>query len=261
MRNRIALVFMLVLGLIAMASARATIFDGREIMSQVVDRPDGDDRKMVMRLILINEKEQTRERTVLSFSKDYGGDTKRILYFEKPADVKGVTLLTWEYDDPSKEDDRWLYLPALRKTRRLSGSAKNEYFLGTDFTYDDLGEHSVEEDNHELVKEEMFNGQICWVVNSVPRGTDGIYGKKVCWVRKDCLVIVKTEYYDQNQRLLKVLNALDIELRDGFWTILKMEMNNVQSKHKTVVEITDIKYNIDLKDSFFSVATLERGIL
>ena len=68
------------------------------------------------------------------------------MVFEKPADVKGTAFLSWEYDDPKKEDDKWLYMPAMKKVRRISGASKNEYFMGSDFTYDDMGDRNVEED-------------------------------------------------------------------------------------------------------------------
>lgn len=116
---------------------------GRDIMLKVYDRHDGNDQKGTMHMTLINRRGRTRERTVLFLSKDYGKDTKSITYFESPADVKGTGFLQSEYDDPSKEDDRWLYLPALKKVRRITGSSKNEYFMGTDFTYDDIGKRAV----------------------------------------------------------------------------------------------------------------------
>ena len=132
--------------------AQSAELTGRDIMLKVHDRPDGDDQKGVMQMTLINKRGKMRKRTVLFLSKDYGKDSKSITYFQSPADVKGTGFLSWEYDDPSKDDDRWLYLPALKKTRRISGSSKNDYFMGTDFTYDDLGDRSVDEDNHELLK-------------------------------------------------------------------------------------------------------------
>lgn len=74
------------------------------------------------------------------------------MFFEYPGDVKGTGFLTWDYDEPGKDDDKWLYLPAMKKTRRISGSsARQDYFMGSDFTYDDMGSRSVDEDTHELL--------------------------------------------------------------------------------------------------------------
>lgn len=237
--------------------AQSAELTGHDIMIKVDNRPDGNDRTMTMNMILINKQGKTRERTVLSYSKDYGKDSKGLIYFKKPADIKGTGFLSWEYDDPSKDDDRWLYLPALKKVRRISGTSKNDYFMGTDFTYDDLGDRSVDEDNHELQKEEEIDGNMCWVLESTPKNKDDMYSKVIRWIRQDALMPVKVEFYDKQDNLLKILTVSDIRKQDGFWTCFKMEMDNIQDKHKTILEITEMHYNQGLKDNFFKVSTLE----
>ena len=239
--------------------AQAVELTGRDIMTKVDNRPNGNDRTMTMNMTLINKRGKTRERSVVSYSKDYDKDSKSLIYFKKPADVKGTGFLSWEYDDPDKEDDRWLYLPALKKVRRISGSSKNDYFMGTDFTYDDLGNRSVDEDNHELLKQEDIDGNMCWVIESKPKNKDDMYSKVIRWIRQDALMPVKVEFYDKQDNLLKILTVLDIRKQDGFWTGFKMEMENIQEKHKTILEITEMHYNQGLKDNFFKVSTLESG--
>ena len=239
--------------------AQSAELTGQDIMVKVENCPDGDDRTMTMNMTLINKRGKTRERTVLSFSKDYGKDSKALIYFKKPADVKGTGFLSWEYDDPNKDDARWLYLPALKKVRRISGSSKNDYFMGTDFTYDDLGDRSVDEDDHELLSEEKIDGNTCWVIESKPKNKDDMYSKVIRWIRQDALMPVKVEFYDKQDNLLKILTISDIRKQDGFWTAFRMKMDNVQDKHKTILEITEMYYNQDLKDNFFKVSTLESG--
>lgn len=239
--------------------AQSAELTGYDIMIEVDNRPDGDDRTMTMNITLINKRGKTRERTVLSYSKDYGKDSKGLIYFKKPVDVKGTGFLSWEYDDPSKDDDRWLYLPALKKVRRISGSSKSDYFMGTDFTYDDLGDRSVDEDNHELLREEKIDGNTCWVVESTPKNKDDMYSKVIKWIRQDALMPVKVEFYDKQDNLLKILTVSDVRKQDGFWTGFRMEMENIQEKHKTILEITKMHYNQGLKDNFFKVSTLESG--
>jgi outer membrane lipoprotein-sorting protein len=241
------------------AYSQAAELTGRDVMLKVDSRPDGDDRKSVMHMTLINKRGRTRERTVLSYQKDYGKDTKVIMYFQKPADVKGTGFLSWEYDDPSKDDDRWLYLPALKKVRRISGSSENDYFMGTDFTYDDMGGRSVDEDIHELLREEEVVGVKCWVVESAPKDKDYMYSKTIKWIRQDSYVAAKAEYYDKMGSLMKILTMSDVRKQDGFWTIFKMEMDNKQKKHKTILELEEMHYNTKVKDSMFKVSNLERG--
>ncbi len=239
--------------------AQTTELTGTDIMLKVDNRADGDDRKSIMHMTLINKRGRTRERTVLSYQKDYGKDTKAIMYFQKPADVKGTGFLSWEYDDPSKDDDRWLYLPALKKVRRISGSTKNDYFMGTDFTYDDMGGRSVDEDNHKLLREEKRDGQKCWVVESVPKDKDYMYSRMVRWIRQDAFVPIRVEFYDRQGNLLKILTIPDVRKQDGFWTMFKMKMDNIQERHKTILELEEVHYNTKVKDSLFRVSTLERG--
>jgi len=234
---------------------------GSDIMLKIDNRPDGDDQKNVMHMTLINRRGRTRERTVLSYSKDYGKDSKTIVYFQKPADVTGTGFLSWEYDNPSKDDDRWLYLPALKKVRRISGSSENDYFMGTDFTYDDMGGRSVDEDTHKLIREEEVDGIKCWVVESVPKDKDYMYSKTIKWIRQDSYIAAKIEYYDRMGTLMKILTTSDVKKHEGFWTIFKMEMDNKQEKHKTILELEEVHYNTKVKDSLFRVSTLERGRL
>ena len=109
--------------------------DGTEIMRRVKDRPNGDTRSMEVELKLINKRGDERIRKLKSYSKDIGDDVKSIMFFTHPGDVKGTGFLTWDYDDPKKDDDKWLYLPAMKKVRRISSSsAKNISWVPTSLT-------------------------------------------------------------------------------------------------------------------------------
>ncbi len=239
------------------ASFYAGALSGRDIMVQVDERDDGDTRNSSMTMTLVNKRGSRRVRNVISYSKDYGKDSKKVMYFTKPEDVKGTCFLSWEYDDVSKEDDKWLYMPALRKERRISGKSSNDYFMGTDFTYDDMGDRNVDEDNHTLESEDVYEGRDCWVIKSVPV-EKGEYTYKKVWVRRDNFMVVHVEYYNR-VGLLKVLSCGRIEQIDGIWTAGEMVMENIQEKHKTVMEFSDIRYNSPVKDSLFTVASIKKG--
>lgn len=236
-----------------------TAISGRDVMLKVDNRNDGDDRTMEMKMLLENKRGKTRERSMVFYSKDYGKDSKSIFYFKAPSDVRGTAFLTWGYDDSSKDDDRWLYLPALKKVRRISGSSKNDSFMGSDMTYDDMGNRGVDEDNHTLLSEETFDGEECWVVESVSKDTDYNYSKVVSRVSKKMLVTIKVDFYDRQGKLLKTMTRSDFQQISGIWTSMKTVVENVQEKHKTVLTMSNIKYDTALKDSFFKVATIERG--
>lgn len=103
------------------AMVAAENLTGRDIVQKVKDRPDGDTRSSELSMTLINKAGSKRERKITSFAMDVGKDTKQIMFFRYPNDVKGTGFLTVDYDDISKDDDKWLYLPAMKKTRRISG--------------------------------------------------------------------------------------------------------------------------------------------
>ena len=241
--------------------SRLLAITGRDIMLKVDDRPDGDDRSMEMAMTLINKRDKKRIRSMLFYSRDYGKDVKSIFYFQKPADVKGTAFLSWGYDNPDRDDDRWLYLPAMKKTRRISGKSKNDYFMGSDLTYDDMGNRSVDEDTHQLLREEKLNDFDCWVIESIPNDKDYMYSRVITWIRKDALIGVKRDFYDRQGRMLKTMTRTDVRLHQGFWTAFKTEVHNVQENHRTILEITNAFYDLNLKDSLFRVSTLERGRL
>lgn len=235
---------------------------GRDIAQRVKDRENGDDRTSEMNLTLVNKSGRTRERKVKSYAIDILKDTKQIMFFLYPGDVKGTGFLTWDYDDTNKEDDKWLYLPAMKKTRRISGaSSKTDYFMGTDFTYDDMGSRSVDEDTHTLLREEDVEGHTCWVLQSVPKDTREIYSRKLTWIRQDCLIALRAEYYDKLDELHRVLTISEIRKVQGFWMFHKMHMKNVQTRHETIITVDNPTFNTGLKESAFTVSQLERGSL
>jgi hypothetical protein len=123
-----------------------------------------------------------------------------------------------------------------------------------------MGGRSVDEDTHTLLREEEKGGYKCWVVESVPKDGHEIYSKKVSWIRQDCDTAVYVEFYDKLNKLHRVMTVQDIQKIDGFWTVMKMEMTNVQSGHSTQITVTGPKYDIAVDKSLFTVAQLEKGL-
>lgn len=236
---------------------------GREIAQKVKDRPDGDTRQSELVMKLINKRNAVRERQLVTYSMDVGKDhrdRKTIMFFQYPGDIKGTAFLTWDYDDPKKDDDKWLYLPAMKKTRRISGStAKKDYFMGSDFTYDDMGSRHVDEDTHQLIGEETIDGFDCWKLESIPKDKRDIYSKKVSLIRQDCLIPIIVEYYDKMGKLHRKLEVSEIKKVEGFWIAQKMHMTNVQTQHQTILEFKNPKFNTPMKEEQFNVSILEKG--
>ncbi|MBU2647741.1 outer membrane lipoprotein-sorting protein [bacterium] len=245
------------------APVLAAEISGLDIMKKVDQLEDGDDQSSRAVYTLINRRGQQRVRNTVRFWKDYNGregfDSKMITFFESPPDVKGTAFLSWSYMDEDRDDDQWLFLPALRKVRRIAAGNKDDYFMGTDFTYDDMGDRKVEEDTHTLLKSEPCGTDECYVVESVPKRKRDMYSKKITWVDSKRWLIQKVDFYDRKGRFLKTLTMVWQEVK-GIWTWKRGEMKNHLSQHSTVIDVQEVKVNTGLEDRVFIERTLKRGM-
>ncbi len=244
--------------LTAALSANAQL-TGRDIVEKAYNRPTGDDQTSILTMTLTNKSGQTRIRKIKQFTKDLGDVEKKIMFFMSPADVRNTSFMNWSYDS-DKSDDQWIYLPALKKVKRISSDSKSDYFMGSDFTYDDLGDRKLDADVHKLLREETIDGHDCYVVESVSKDEDYMYSKTITWIRKDNFVGVKKEFYDEDGELLKVLHIKEVKKISGIWVITNSEMVNVQNNHKTLIQLSDIKVNTGVPVSRFSERMMMRGI-
>jgi outer membrane lipoprotein-sorting protein len=233
---------------------------GLEVMQKVYDRPTGNDMEATLTMTLINSQGDKRVRVIKQFIRDFGDVEKKIMFFISPADVKNTSFMNWSYDEEGKDDDQWIYLPALKKIKRISSDSKGDYFMGSDFTYDDLGDRKPSEDTHKILRTEKVDGLDCYVVESVPKDEDYMYSKTVTWVVKDRWYGVKKEFYDEDGDLLKILTLKKAEKIKGYWIIANVEMNNVQKNHKTEMKLSDIKIDTGIPASKFTTRMMKRGI-
>jgi outer membrane lipoprotein-sorting protein len=241
-----------------MAGLNAQSPSGYDIMKLVDERYAGDTAQYKLTMTLISGRGAQRVREVSFYFKDYGDTDKTLMFFSSPRDVAGTGYLSFSYDD-DRDDDIWLYLPAMKRVRRITGSGKNDSFMGTDFTYEDMGSRNLDKDEFSLRGEERVDGEACWVVEARAKDRRDPYGRRLIRVRKDSYLIAAVDYYDRQDRLLKTLRVSGIGQIDGIWTARKMEMINEQDKHSTIIEMTDIRFNLPLDDSLFAAASLERG--
>jgi len=232
---------------------------GRQIVEKAYNLSTGDDQTSVLTMTLTNKSGQTRVRKIQQYTKDFGNMEKSIMFFLSPADVKNTSFMNWSYDS-DKADDQWIYLPALKRVKRISSDSKSDYFMGSDFTYDDLGDRKLDADVHKLLREETINGKACYVVESVSKDEDYMYSKTITWIRKDNFVGMKKEFYDEDGELLKILTLKKVEKIAGFWIRMHSEMKNIQKNHKTSMVLTNIKVNTGVSTSKFSERMMMRGM-
>lgn len=237
---------------------------GLEVMQAADSRYDGDDVVQKISQKLIDRNGNTREREMISFRKDIGVDKKMITFFTKPANIRDTALLTFDYDDPSSDDDQWLYLPALKKVRRISSSDRGDYFMGTDFTFEDMKQSPELSDfRWKLLGAETIDGHDCWKVEGIPSskeiGQELGYSRIIQYVTKHTHVAIRVDYWDLAKRELKHLRVTTMEEIQTIWSATTVEMLNVQSQHKTIISFTEQHYNTKLKDRLFTQRTLKRG--
>ncbi|MBI1931273.1 MAG: outer membrane lipoprotein-sorting protein [Ignavibacteriales bacterium] len=233
---------------------------GLEIVENVYNRSVGEDMTADLTMTLTNSSGDNRVRKIKQFSKDFGKVEKKIMFFVTPADVKNTSFMNWSYDEEGKDDDQWIYLPALKKTKRISSDSKSDYFMGSDFTYDDLGDRQPKQDKHKLLREENVNGENCFVVESTPKDKDYMYSKTITWIIKDKWIGLKKEFYDEDGELLKILNVDKYENINGFLIITNTAMNNKQNDHKTIMELKNVKINTGIDDGKFTERIMIKGM-
>ena len=246
--------------LVGMISSHVTqAQDAKEIAYLVYNRKAPKDGESDMTMTLINKKGSKRVRNLHQYFIDLGEIERQIMFFTAPADVKNTSFMNWSYDDASKDDDQWLYLPALKKVKRISSSSKDNEFMGSDFTYEDMEKRSPERDNHKLIKSETYNGEASWVVQASPKEEEQ-YSKKVAWISKEKHIPLKIDFYDEDEELLKTLTITGVEKMGDYWIIVKQEMENVQKNHQTVISLTNVSVDKGLSESKFTQREMERGL-
>ncbi|HEX5105782.1 MAG TPA: outer membrane lipoprotein-sorting protein [Pirellulaceae bacterium] len=216
-------------------------------------------------MVLTNDKGQKRERKSTSLVKlqPNGIDSKILVKFSTPNDIKGTSVLQIEHSEG--DDDLWIYLPALKKSRRLVASNKKDSFVGSDFSYGDITLPKVDLYRHALLRSEAIDAQDCYVVESVPANetvkTNSGYSKKITWVRKDNFLETKVEYYDVAGRLLKTQRVKDhilIEPDTQRWFAKDREMTNHQTGHQTDFRFDKLEPGAKVDEALFSIRYLER---
>lgn len=232
---------------------------GREIVKKVYEQPAGDDQVADLTMTLTNKSGKQRVRIIKQFTKDMGNVEKSIMFFQSPADVKNTSFMSWSYDS-DKNDDQWIYLPALKKTKRISSDSKSDYFMGSDFTYDDLGDRKLDADTHTLLRSETIDGVDYYVVESVSKDEEYMYTKAITWIRKDNFIGLKKEFYDEDEDLLKILYIKEFKEISGILVITNSEMKNVQKDHSTTMELKNIEINTGISDSKFTERMMMRGM-
>jgi len=216
-------------------------------------------------MVLINDRGQKRERknTTTIKLQPNGVDSMFLVRFSAPADIKGTGFLQIEHSEG--DDDQWIYLPALKKSRRLVANNKKDSFVGSDFSYGDISLPKVDLYKHALVRSETIDGVDCYVIESIPANdtvkANSGYSRKLSWIRTDNFFEQKVEYHDLGGQLLKtqkVDGIVKVDVEKGRWFARHREMINHQTGHRTVIDSGNADAKPAIADDLFTTRYIER---
>lgn len=218
-----------------------------EIMKKVDTRIEPKDSKSLMKMNLIDSKNNVRQRGLKTYKLS---DKKTMMWFLSPADVKGSCFFKISYDD--KDDDMWIYLPALGKVRRIASSAKTGTFMGSDFTYEDMGDRKLKDYTYKLLRNETYEGKQCWVIESIPvSGASTDYGKIISWIWQDDFIALKEQFFNKKGELKKNKTTEVMKIKT-YWVPKKLVMEDLRAKHKTEMIFNQVEVDTGINPSIFS---------
>ncbi len=239
---------------------------GDEIARRVNARDEGEHSTRRLTMELIDRRGKKRVRETFGYRRYYGEEKRTVLFYLSPKNVKGTGFLTFDYPEVDRDDDQWLYLPALRKVRRISASDRGDYFLGTDLTYEDMkkeGKVTIEDYHRKTLGAEEVDGQRCYVVENTPVSEKIAkelgYGRALTYVDPEIWMARRVEFWDPKGKRLKTIHTRDIRLIDGMWTAHRLEVENHKTGHKTAFTFSDVDYKAPVEDDVFTERALRRG--
>jgi len=256
--NNICFVILIVIALFCTFSlaAGALQLTADEIIDKVKEnQAEYENSKTQAEMVLIDSEGKEESREIIMFEQEEENDKITMLMrFLSPKSVEGVTLLSIENGDKI-----YLYMPAYQKPRRIAGSSKQENFMGTDFSYEDL---SMDYQNDDYAKELLEEDDRQYVLEILPNDEDLSYSKFILYVNKEQFYVEKVEFYDLDGQHTKTLEIQEVKFDDeGRFTPMKMQITNLSDNHQTQMNIQEIEYDLDLSSNFFSIRTLQKPVL
>jgi len=256
--KKILLLALLVSPLLAFAQTAEE--KGMEIVVEADKRDAGfGDSSSNMVMTLKNAHGDTSIRKMRSKNLEVADDgDKGLTIFDQPADVKGTAFLSFTHILDA--DDQWLYLPALKRVKRISSKNKSGPFMGSEFAFEDLSSREVAKFSYLYLRDEMVDGEDTFVIETKPQYKYSGYTRSIVWMSKKMYQPVKVEYYDRKKSLLKTMTASGFELYiEKYWRPASLNMINHQTKKETLLEFSNYKFNTGLTKRDFDKSSLKRA--
>ncbi len=235
---------------------------GKQIMQKVLSQTNWKDMTGDLIMTLTTSRGETRVRNMKFYSKKKNeNESMMLIKIIAPADVRGTAFLTIEHQN--RDDDRYLYLPALRRVKKITASGKGGNFMSSDFTYYDMGKPKLNDWTYKRLPDATVDGHPCFVVEaraaSPKIAKETGYSKIVRWIRKDTFTTLKAVFYDRDGKKWKVLTVPEVQKINGVWFSTVMVMHDVQIDHTSKMEFKNLKINTGVPARFFTTRYLQRG--
>jgi hypothetical protein len=262
--NKTSRCLLMVMAGLAMAGASSRAFDlptaadqdPRQIVAEAERRTEAKSQRYEGLLQVFDDKGKVSDKRWTLERLGAHGDSKMLLRFTAPAEVKGVALLVVNH--PDRASDQWMWTPAIERERRIAVQDRSTRFFGTDFSFEDLEERDVDQFTYRLLGEEAIDGTACWKVESTPKlGKTSQYTRAVVWIRKDNYAIVRVDSVIKDQAVRR-LNYGDLQSVLGIWTARRLEMTDLRRGSRTVLTLDKLQYNVPMKDEDFSLQAIRR---
>lgn len=228
----------------------------RQIVEEAQERTDAKSQRYEGLLQVFDAKGKVTDKRWTFERLGSHGQSKAVLRFTAPAEVKGVALLVVNY--PDRASDQWMWTPAIERDRRIALQDRSTRFFGTDFSFEDLEERDVNQFDYTLLGEENVDGELCWKVQSAPKSRKSSqYTRSIVWIRKNTYALARLENYVK-ERLARRLNYSDIQNVQGIWTARQMEMIDLGRNSRTRLTLEKLQYNVPLREEDFTLQAIRR---
>lgn len=245
----------------------ANLPSGDEVAKRINSRDEGVAVSRLLTMEMTDRKGKTRVRDTRGFRKYYGDEKRTVIFYLSPKNIKETAFLTYDYPDVDRDDDQWLYLPAMRKVRRISASDRGDYFLGTDFTFEDIKLEtrvSTSDYTFKTIGESEIDGKHCIVLEGTPVSKEIAkelgYSKVEQCVDDEIWIARESKMWDIKGKPLKTIHVYDIRQIDGLWTVHTMEIENHKTGHSTKFTFSEVNYKEGVNDSIFTKNGIKRGL-
>lgn len=229
---------------------------GYWVAQKIDQRYKGETAEIKGIIILVDKNNKKEKRNFILCRKKFEKINKLFFRFTSPEDIKDTSFLVYEKE--FAENERFLYLPALGRVKRIASCEKEENFMGTDFSYEDISERKLKDYTYDLIEETAtYLERPCYLLVSYPKEKIK-FSKMLLWVDKESFCVLKVHYFDKEGKLIKIYEVKELKKIENIWTVTKCSMEDIERNHKTFLILQQVKYNIEIPSWRFLPEALKR---